>query len=152
MNISLEITFYKKRKNLIQTLLENIIISLNYHYYMLCYSNQHADLGFYIYNVSLIVLSTLLQMSLFIFGNLIGILNPTLYSIHRGRVFSFYYSWFREILYSLVLFNFVLIVHFFYWNGVCDFSLRSDPEIELNYQIKVLVKTNSFLTVGSSFP
>lgn len=62
----------------------------NYYYHMLCYSSQNDHLGFYTYNVSAIVLSSLLQLFVFIPINHLKILTQTLNSIHWSRFISFH--------------------------------------------------------------
>lgn len=54
---------------------------------MICFSHQHAHLGYYIDNVSAGILSNLPQVFIIILNKL-GILSQILYSIHEVEISS----------------------------------------------------------------
>ena len=62
-----------------------------YHYYSLYIANCYTPLGCYIHNVSATVLTNILQVPFVVFGNLLGIMNLTLYLNHR--IDCFYDLW-----------------------------------------------------------
>lgn len=72
-----------------------------------------------------------------LYSNLLGILNWILYSIHRGRLFSFClpcivdFFFFNISFYSLVLLTVVLLLCFCNWARVKDSSALLNPRIEL---------------------
>lgn len=66
-----------------QTLNLSIIIITSY------FLDQHAHLECYSHNVSTVVLFAFLQVSAVVFGNVLGILTITLYSIYEERLFLF---------------------------------------------------------------
>lgn len=71
------------------------LLNLNTLHYILCYLDQHTHFSCYTHNISIIVLSSPLQV-FFVLGNLFGI------STHIDRLFTFYFLCYGDISYQLI--------------------------------------------------
>lgn len=82
-------------------------------------------------------------------SNLLGSLNPALYSIHASRFFAFCFPCIWKISYQLMLtdllFNFIFLINFFHWNSVRLFIMTRLRDWTHNCQETKYVLSNTLI-------
>lgn len=125
-----------------------MIIAVNLFYALLLRPTSYF--GCYIYNVSVIASSGLLQIFIFIFSTLFEFQTEPFTQGHEYKLFSFNFPHVGGIfLYGLThtgLRHFCVNCRFFYWNGVSDFS---GTELITSRETKALIGS---LAITSSIP